>query len=46
MREKLVNPDLSSSFKSKNDSIERLLPYGLFSEPEFSQEFIDGCKYF
>uniref|UniRef100_A0A914LXC4 GLTSCR protein conserved domain-containing protein n=1 Tax=Meloidogyne incognita TaxID=6306 RepID=A0A914LXC4_MELIC len=42
MREKLVNPDLSSSFKSKNDSIERLLPYGLFSEPEFSQEFIDG----
>nr|CAD2125822.1 unnamed protein product [Meloidogyne enterolobii] len=42
MREKLLKPDLSSSFKSKNDSIERLLPYGLFSEPEFSQEFIDG----
>ncbi|KAL7072328.1 hypothetical protein ACQ4LE_008649 [Meloidogyne hapla] len=41
MREKILNPDLSSSFKNKNDCIESLLPYGLFSEPEFSQEFID-----
>ncbi|KAF7624790.1 GLTSCR1 domain-containing protein [Meloidogyne graminicola] len=40
MHEQLLNPNVNSPFESKIDCIERLLPYGLFSEPEFSKEFI------
>lgn len=44
MHEQLLNPNVNSPFESKIDCIERLLPYGLFSEPEFSKEFISQCK--